>query len=89
MDDTDTLQDGQWSFSLDLNNEDFKEQMGASFTGVTWQVTLAKKDDDSLWRLAKTWRPLHSAWEAQKRRLMPGKSSENHAWYDAQHRGER
>jgi hypothetical protein len=89
VDDTDTLQDGQWSFSLDLNNEDFKEQMGASFTGVAWQVTLAKKDDDSLWRLAKTWRPLHSAWEAQKRRLMPGKSSENHAWYDAQHRGER
>jgi len=89
-DDTDTLEDGQWSFSLDFNNGDFKEQMGASFTGVTWQVTLAKNDDDSLWRLAKTWRPLHSAWEAQKRMILASSQlSEYNAWYDAEHRGQR
>jgi hypothetical protein len=52
VDDKETLTEGQWYYTLDFNSDDFKEQMGRHWSGVTWRVTLSK-----------AWRPLYAAWE--------------------------
>ena len=83
IEDKETLTEGQWSYSLDFRSEAFKEQMGRHWSGVTWRVTLAKKDDDSLWQVAKAWKPLFAAWESHKRSLLAGKLNGHHRWFKA------
>lgn len=52
--------------------------MGENWTGVTWRVTLAKKDDDPVWKIAKAWNPHQGHWEHHKRVLVLGDPDKTH-----------
>ena len=49
LDDTCRLKPGEWTFELDLDSKEFKQQMGDDWSGVTWRVILSKKSGVSLW----------------------------------------
>lgn len=36
------LAEGQWSFAVDTKSEEFKKEMGINWSGLTWNIVLAK-----------------------------------------------
>ena len=69
LDDKNILVSGQWAFSLDLEAQDFKQEMGDQWSGVTWRVILARDGESSLWELANAWKPNSQLWEQDKREI--------------------
>lgn len=92
VDDEGVLEAGQWSYALDSGGDLFKEQVVENkyvYSGVTWRVTLAKVNGQSLWQQAKAWKPLQMAWESHKQVLLEGKLAKTHEWYGASLRSRR
>lgn len=66
MDDTGLLKEGQWSYSLAPASDNFKEEIGSSWSGVLWKVTLAKEEGKCLAQVAVKWKPDFRVWECHK-----------------------
>lgn len=84
LDDKDLLEPGQWTFSLDVETQVFKQEMGAEWSGVTWRVVLARDGSSGLWELAFAWRPHHRLWEQDKREICNNNPSVSTIWGTAE-----
>lgn len=87
LDTTGLLKPDEWSYSLDLASQDFKEQMGVWWSGVTWRVTLGSKEGDGLWDRAATWKPNNQLWEQDKREIIAAKEEVALLWHIAERSG--
>lgn len=67
IDDKGLLKEGQWSYSLAPSSDDYKEEIGARWSGMLWNVTIGKTDGKSLTQVISKWKPRLDAWIAQKR----------------------
>lgn len=69
----------QWAFEVDTNSEEFKDQMGPYWSGVTWNVYLGKEEGVALWDRLATWKWNYVLWEQDKERCF---SASNYPiWY--------
>lgn len=87
MDSEGILSPGQWAFSLNLQSQEFKTEMGGWWSGVTWRVVLGKEEDQNLWQLATGWGycPGMYLWEVHKYQICRKASDAvGEVWYDAQ-----
>lgn len=84
FDETAVLKPTEWAFSLDTSSTDFKEQMGTSWTNVTWNVTLGKPNGVGLWDRAATWNVDNILWEHDKRELCRNKDEITLLWHLAE-----
>ncbi|KUJ11160.1 uncharacterized protein LY89DRAFT_238763 [Mollisia scopiformis] len=63
------LEGDTWVYSLDLQSNAFREQMGDFWTGVTWKIQLARMDhhyDADLWRIEDEWKPDFIRWHLEQ-----------------------
>ena len=81
-DDTGKLQGREWAFSLDLRSNEFEEEMGEKWLGVTWRVTLADHPQLNLMQLAYYWRPHYEIWEWQKQEICKGEVGVKEDWHE-------
>ena len=87
MDDTGLLKGGQWSYSLAPASDDFKEEMGSSWSGVLWKVTLAKEEGKSLAQAAIRWKPDFRVWECHKMAIYKDdETAFSASWYNSPER---
>ena len=84
LDETGKLKPEEWSFSLDVFSTEFKEQMDASWTGVTWRVTLGKREGIGLWDRASMWNLDNKHWEQDKREICKDKDGILLLWHVAE-----
>ena len=87
MDDKGLLKAGQWAYSLAPPSDDFKEEMGSSWSGVLWNVTLAKEEGKCLMQAAARWSPYFRLWDQQKVQICRNKRGVNETWFNALGRG--
>ena len=84
LDETGKLKPDEWSFSLDVESQEFKEQMDTSWSGVTWKVTLGKKEGVGLWSRAAAWKVDNRLWEQDKREICKDKEGVMLLWHIAE-----
>ena len=84
FDETGQLRPDEWSFTLDVESQEFKEQMGDSWSAVTWQVRLGKTKDQGLWNRAAQWKVDNRLWEQDKREICKERAGVMLIWHIAE-----
>jgi hypothetical protein len=86
LDDSQLLQPGQWSFSLDTQSQDFRDEMGVHWGSVTWRVHLAQNDALSFWEIFVNWNPDLNAWNFDRKALCEENPTVEGIWKTSQKR---
>jgi hypothetical protein len=86
LDDSQLLQPGQWSFSLDTQSQDFKDEMGVYWGSVTWRLHLAQNDALSFWEIFVNWNPDFNAWNFDRKALCEENPTVEGIWKASQKR---
>lgn len=83
-DQTGLLETGQWTFSLHLGSDQFKEVQN-NWSGVTWRVVLGSEEGKNLWQLAIERKPSMIRWRYQMAEIYKENPGFPTLWYSYCH----
>jgi hypothetical protein len=84
LDDTYLLQPGQWSFSLDTQSQDYRNELGTRWASVTWRVHLARNGALFLWEIFMNWKPDFNSWYFDRNALCAENPAVGDIWKTCQ-----
>lgn len=84
FDDSNTLVENQWIYSLETGSKLFQKEMGENWTGVLWKVMFRKIGAINLWRSARSWKCASVKWEKEKRSVCKDNNEVPEEWFDVE-----